>query len=61
MKNNKQQLPASQSATLLDLLKKRFEKNKNRHKGIEWAAVQVKLEAGPGKLWSLEEMERTGG
>lgn len=45
----------------MSLLKARFEKNMNRHKGIEWANVQAKLETNPGKLWSLHEMERTGG
>ncbi|WP_300601622.1 DUF4256 domain-containing protein [Niabella sp.] len=61
MKATKKQLPASQATTLLELLKARFEKNKNRHKDIEWAAVQARLQASPEKLWSLEEMERTGG
>jgi hypothetical protein len=42
-------------------LKARFEKNMNRHKGLEWAGVQAKLEAHAEKLWSLNEMERTGG
>jgi hypothetical protein len=42
-------------------LKARFEKNMNRHKGLEWAKVQAKLEANVEKLWSLNEMERTGG
>jgi Protein of unknown function (DUF4256) len=46
---------------LLKTLKARFEKNTARHKGLEWAEVQTKLEANPGKLWSLSEMERTGG
>jgi hypothetical protein len=46
---------------LLKALKARFEKNMNRHKGLEWAKVQAKLEADPEKLWSLNEMERTGG
>src|SRR6476660_1629415 len=46
---------------ILGSLKARFEKNMNRHKGIEWAKVQAKLEANPEKLWSLNEMERTGG
>lgn len=46
---------------LLKTLKKRFEKNPNRHKGLEWADVQARLEADPEKLWSLNEMERTGG
>lgn len=46
---------------LLRALKARFEKNMKRHEGIEWAAVEAKLEASPEKLWSLHEMERTGG
>lgn len=57
----KRKLSAEQIAELLEILKARFEKNGNRHKGIQWAAVQVKLEANPEKLWSLNEMERTGG
>jgi len=61
MKTSQRQLPASQKETLLEVLKKRFEKNKDRHKGIEWAGVQAKLEAHPEKLWSLDEMESTGG
>lgn len=52
--------PADHSS-LLKTLKARFEKNTNRHKGLEWAKVQAKLEAAPQKLWSLSEMERTGG
>jgi hypothetical protein len=50
-----------QSAELLSLLKVRFEKNMGRHDGIEWEKVQSKLVANPEKLWSLSEMERTGG
>jgi Protein of unknown function (DUF4256) len=50
-----------QRAELLSVLKARFEKNMNRHKGLEWTKVQAKLEANPEKLWSLNEMERTGG
>jgi hypothetical protein len=46
---------------LLNILKTRFEQNMNRHKGLEWPKVQAKLEANPEKLWSLQEMERTGG
>src|ERR1700675_3670997 len=49
------------SPELLRALKARFEKNMNRHKGFEWAQVQAKLEANAEKLWSLGEMERTGG
>src|SRR5574337_698028 len=50
-----------QHEELLSALKARFEKNMNRHEGLEWAAVRARLEASPGKLWSLNEMERTGG
>ena len=60
MKNKKELTPA-QRAALLETLKARFEKAPNRHKSIAWAAVQAKLEAGGEKLWSLAEMERTGG
>lgn len=52
--------PADQDS-LLKTLKARFEKNSNRHKSLEWTAVQAKLEAHPDKLWSLNEMEKTGG
>jgi Protein of unknown function (DUF4256) len=54
-------LSPEQLAELLNALKTRFEKNIQRHEGIEWAEVQAKLEANPEKLWSLNEMERTGG
>ena len=57
----KQQLPAAQRQELLRTLQARFENNMNRHKGLEWAKVQAKLEASPEKLWSLNEMENTGG
>jgi hypothetical protein len=57
----KKKLSAEQSQDLLRTLKARFEKNMNRHKGIEWAKVQAKLEAHPDKLWSLDDMETTGG
>src|SRR5712672_2687860 len=50
-----------QSEEILTVLKARFEKNMDRHKGLEWAKVQAKLEANAAKLWSLHEMERTGG
>ena len=50
-----------QCEELLKILKARFEKNMNRHKGLEWAKIQPKLEANSDKLWSLNEMERTGG
>jgi hypothetical protein len=58
---NKKLLSAEQRSALLSTLKDRFDKNTNRHKGLEWANVQAKLEAIPEKLWSLHEMERTGG
>jgi hypothetical protein len=61
MKSNKNELSSKQREELLSVLKARFEKNLNRHKGLEWAKVQAKLEANPEKLWSLNEMERTGG
>ena len=57
----KKKLSAKQREELLSTLKARFEKNMNRHKGLEWAKVQAKLEANADKLWSLNEMERTGG
>ena len=55
------EMKANQREELLRTLKARFEKNMNRHKGLEWAKVQAKLEANTEKLWSLNEMERTGG
>lgn len=61
MNNTKKKLPAEQRSALLGILKTRFEKHMNRHKGIEWTKVQAKLEANADKLWSLNEMERTGG
>lgn len=57
----KHSLSPAQQSELIATLKARFEKNMPRHKGIEWPAVQKKLEAAPEKLWSLNEMERTGG
>jgi uncharacterized protein DUF4256 len=54
-------LSSEQREELLQTLKARFEKNMNRHKGLEWAKVQAKLEANSEKAWSLHEMERTGG
>jgi hypothetical protein len=57
----KKELSPKQREELLGALKARFEKNMSRHKGLEWAKVQAKLEASAGKLWSLHEMERTGG
>ncbi len=57
----KKNLSPEQREELLKALKARFEKNMNRHEGLEWAKVQAKLEANAEKLWSLSEMERTGG
>ena len=59
--SEKQTLSAEQRDELLETLKSRFEKNMNRHKGLDWVKVKAKLEAKPAKLWSLHEMERTGG
>ena len=61
MNSNKKKLAPEQREELLRALKARFEKNLSRHKGLEWAKVQTRLEADPEKLWSLNEMERTGG
>ncbi len=54
-------LAKKQRDELLGILKARFEKNMNRHQGLEWTKVQARLEANPEKLWSLSEMEKTGG
>lgn len=59
--SNKNKLAVEQCRELLSTLKTRFEKNTARHKGIKWADVQLKLESSPAKLWSLNEMELTGG
>src|SRR5687768_16629152 len=63
MKSNKKKLSSEQREELLGTLKARFEKNMKRHKSLEWAKVQAKLDtpAGAEKLWSLDEMEITGG
>ena len=61
MENEKRELSPEQREELLKTLKGRFEKNSNRHNGLEWAKVQAKIEANTEKLWSLNEMERTGG
>ncbi|MBC8167831.1 MAG: DUF4256 domain-containing protein [Bryobacteraceae bacterium] len=58
---SKKKVSSEQRKELLETLRARFEKNKNRHKGMEWAAIQAKLDAKPEKLWSLHEMEETGG
>ena len=61
MKSTKKNLSPEQREELLRALKARFEKNMKRHKGLEWASVQAKLQANTEKLWSLDKMEETGG
>ena len=61
IKSHKKALSPKQRAELLQALQARFEKNLNRHKGLDWAKVQARLEANAEKLWSLDEMESTGG
>jgi hypothetical protein len=61
MANNKNKIPADRIKEFLNTLKSRFEKNMNRHKGLVWAKVEDKLSGSPAKLWSLNEMEETGG
>ncbi|WP_025026041.1 DUF4256 domain-containing protein [Caldalkalibacillus mannanilyticus] len=61
MTKRKKELSLEQREELLRALKARFDKNMNRHQDLEWAQVQSKLEANPEKLWSLNEMESTGG
>ena len=61
VKSVKKKLPSEQQEELLQTLKARFEKNGKRHKGIEWAKVEAKLEENSDKLWSLYQMEMTGG
>ena len=61
MNSNKEKLSPAQREELLNTLRVRFEKNKNWHKGVEWAKVQASLEGNSEKLWSLNEMEITGG
>jgi hypothetical protein len=61
MKSDKKELSPKQLQEFLAVLKGRFEKNMNRHKTIEWSKVQARLGANPEKLWSLHEMEKTGG
>lgn len=60
-KSNKKQLSQDEREELLNILEKRFEKNSYRHKGMVWTKVEAKLIASPEKLWSLNEMEETGG
>jgi hypothetical protein len=61
MKRTKKSLPAKERDQLLKTLEERFEKNMHRHKGVDWAKVRARLERDEEKLWSLSEMERTGG
>jgi hypothetical protein len=61
MNSNKKKLSAAQTEELLKALRARFEKNMKRHKGLEWTAIQAKLQANAEKLWSLSAMEETGG
>jgi hypothetical protein len=61
VKKEKKELPLETREALLKTLKTRFEKNIARHQGIEWTKVQARLESNPEKLWSLNEMEKTGG
>jgi hypothetical protein len=61
MSSTKKKLSADQRKELLTILKSRFEKNMKRHKNIEWSKILAKLEANPEKLWSLNEMEYSGG
>jgi hypothetical protein len=61
MNSRKKKLSPEQHKELLSTLKARFEKNMKRHKGIEWAKVQARLETNPEKLWALDDMETTGG
>lgn len=61
MSKSSKELSSEQQEELLRVLKERFEKNSHRHNNLEWADVQSKLQAAPEKLWSLHEMERTGG
>lgn len=61
LKTTRKKLSSEQREGLFSTLKARFEKNLNRHNGLEWSKVQARLAAQPDKLWSLAEMERTGG
>jgi len=59
--NTEKELPRERIDELFKILRSRFEKHKNRHKGLNWPEIQTKLESNPIKLWSLNEMEETGG
>ena len=58
---SKKQITSEEATEFLKVLKKRFEKNMNRHEGLEWSKIEAKLQAIPSKLWSLNEMEISGG
>lgn len=58
---SKRELPLERRQELLEILKLRFEKNQGRHKGLQWGKIRERLDANPDKLWSLNEMENTGG
>jgi hypothetical protein len=58
---DKRELSGEQGDELLEILKNRFEKNMSRHAGLKWSAIQARLEANPAKLWTLNEMEHSGG
>jgi len=60
-KGKKKELSAAQRKELMGILKARFEKNPGRHRGLDWDRISARLESAPEKLWSLQEMERTGG
>ena len=61
MKKDNKNLSAKQCEILINILKERFDNNMNRHKGLEWSKIRLKLNNNIKKLWSLNEMERTGG
>ena len=61
MKDNAKKLSASLSKEIISILKDRFTQNMHRHKNLAWELVQKKLESNPAKLWSLNEMEKSGG
>lgn len=61
MANTKKELSSSERSEILKILRSRFEKNTNRHHGLDWSEIETKLNLNPVKLWSLSEMERTGG
>lgn len=58
---SKKEMSSAEQQELINTLKVRFDKNSNRHKGLDWSKIETKLKANPEKLWSLNEMEKTGG